>query len=218
MACNHKIPSTTIIGCGAEHREQAKNMVLVRAGNIAEVNVTVPTLLSLHIHCTGLHHNKGGNIHDRTLPTQMSLQVGYEDLPCEILHCTPLRWSQCAAGVTVPCTSLGWPIFTKGIEPRISPKFPILILKLVHPIDRKEARLESMAPLLEIVQVVDMTMIDDVNGDGDRMVFNTKKGIGGEGEEKGGVHPSKLVPGGEGVALQIGMPGLWHVPATRPKT
>ena len=44
MGCNHEIPSTTIIGCGAEHREQANNMVLVRAGNIAEVNVTVPTL------------------------------------------------------------------------------------------------------------------------------------------------------------------------------
>ena len=63
------------------------------------------------------------------------------------------------------------------------------------------------APLLEILEVVDMTMIDDVNGDGDTMVFNTKKGGGGEREEKGGVHPSTLVPGGEGVALQIGMPG-----------
>ena len=52
-----------------------------------------------------------------------------------------------------------------------------------------------------------MTMIDVRNGDGDWMVFNTKKGGGGEGEEKGGVHPSTLVPGGEGVALQIGMPG-----------
>ena len=211
MGCNHEIPSTTIIGCGAEHREPASNMVLVRAGNIAEVNVTVPTLFSFHIHCTGLHHNKGGNIHDRTLPTQMSLQVGYEALLCENVHCTPLRWSQCAAGVTVPCTSLGGPILIKNIEHRISPKFPILILKLVHPINRNEARLESMAPLLEILEVVNMTMIDDVNGDGDTMVFNTKKGGGGEGEEKGGVQPSTLVPGGEGVALQIGMPGPWRL-------
>ena len=37
MGCNHKIPSTTIIGCGGEHRKQANNMVLVRAGNMAEV-------------------------------------------------------------------------------------------------------------------------------------------------------------------------------------
>ena len=43
--------------------------------------------------------------------------------------------------------------------------------------------------------------------DGDTMVFNTKKGGGGEGQEKAGVHPSTLVPGGEGVALQIGMLG-----------
>ena len=56
-----------------------------------------------------------------------------------------------------------------------------------------------------------MMMIDDVNGEGDTMVFNTKKGGGGEGEEKGGVHPSTLVPGGEGVALQIGMPGPWRL-------
>ena len=56
-----------------------------------------------------------------------------------------------------------------------------------------------------------MTMIDNVNGDGDTMVFNTKMGGGGEGEEKGGVHPSTLVPGGEGVALQIGMPGPWRL-------
>ena len=34
VGCNHKIPSTTIIGCGGEHRKQANNMVLVRAGNI----------------------------------------------------------------------------------------------------------------------------------------------------------------------------------------
>ena len=44
VGCNHKIPSTTIIGCGGEHRKQANNMVLVRAGNIAQSNVTVPTL------------------------------------------------------------------------------------------------------------------------------------------------------------------------------
>ena len=56
-----------------------------------------------------------------------------------------------------------------------------------------------------------MTMIDDRNGDGDTMVFNTKKGGGGEGEKKGGVHPGTLVPGGEGVALQIGMPGPWRL-------
>ena len=87
----------------------------------------------------------------------MSVQVGYEDLPCETVHCTPLRWSHCAAGVTVPCTSLGGPILIKNIEPRMCPKFPILILKLVHPTDRNEARLESMAPLLEILEVVDMT-------------------------------------------------------------
>ena len=37
MGCNHKIPSTTIIGCWGEHLKQANNMVLVRAGNIAEV-------------------------------------------------------------------------------------------------------------------------------------------------------------------------------------
>ena len=43
------------------------------------------------------------------------------------------------------------------------------------------------------------------------MVFNTKKGGGGEGEEIGGVHPSTLVPGGEGVALQMGMPGPWRL-------
>ena len=55
--------------------EQANNMVLVRTGNIAEVNVTVPTLFFFHTHCTGLHHNKGGNIHDRTVPTQMSLHA-----------------------------------------------------------------------------------------------------------------------------------------------
>ena len=72
--------------------------------------------------------------------------------------------------------------------------------------DRNEASLESMAPLLEILEVVDMTMIDVLNGDGETMVFNTKKGGSGEGEEKGGVHPSTLALGGEGVALQIGMP------------
>ena len=44
MGCNHKIPSTIIIGCGGEHRKQANNMVFVRAGNIAKVNLTVPTL------------------------------------------------------------------------------------------------------------------------------------------------------------------------------
>ena len=88
MRCNHEIPSITIIGCAAEHREQSNNMVLVRTGNIAEFNVTVPTLFFFHIHCTGLHHNKGGNVHDRTVPTQMSLQVGYKDLPCKTVHCT----------------------------------------------------------------------------------------------------------------------------------
>ena len=51
-----------------------------------------------------------------------------------------------------------------------------------------------------------MTMVGDLKGDGDPMVFNTKKGVGGEGEEKGGVHPSTFVPGGEGVALQIRIP------------
>ena len=184
-------------------------MVLVRTGNIAEVNVTMPTLFFFHIHYTGLHHNTGGNIHNWTVPTQMSLQVGYKDLPCKTVHCTLLQWSQCAAGVTVPCTSLGGPILIKNVDPRIPPKFPILILKLVHPIDRNEANLESMAPLLEIFEVVDMTMIDDLHGDGDTIVFNTKKGAGGKGELKGGVHPSTLVPGGESVALQIGMPGPW---------
>ena len=138
-----------------------------------------------------------------------------KDLPCKTVHCTPLRWSECAAGVTVPCTSLGGPILIKNIDPRIPPKFPILILKLVHPSDRIEASLESMAPLLEILEVVGMTMIDDRSGDGDTMVFNTNKGGGGEGEEKGGVHPSTLVPGGEGVALQIGMPGPWRLGAER---
>ena len=78
-------------------------------------------------------------------------------------------------------------------------------------IDRNEASLESMAPLGQSLEVVDMTMIDDLNGDEDTMVFNTKKGGGGEGEEKGGVHPSTLVPGGEGVALQIGMPRPWRL-------
>ena len=141
----------------------------------------------------------------------MSLEVGYKDLLCKTVHCTPLQWSHRAAAVTVPCTSLGGPILIKNIEPRILPKFPILILKLLHPIDRNEASLESMAPLLEILEVVDMTMIDDVNGDGDTMVCNTKKGGSGEGEEKGGVHPSTLVPGGEGVALLIGMPGPWRL-------
>ena len=106
---------------------------------------------------------------------------------------------------------LGGPILIKNIEPRICPKFPILILKFVHPIDRNEARLESMAPLGQFLEVVDMTMIDDVNGNGDTMVFNTKKGGGVEGEEKGGVHPSTLAPGGEGVALQMGMLGPWRL-------
>ena len=124
----------------------------------------------------------------------MSLQVGYEDLPCETVHCTPLGWSQCAAGVTVPCTSLGGPILIKNIEPRIPPKFPILILnlKLVHPIDRNEARLGSMAPLLEILEVVDTTMIDDVNGDGDTMVFNTKRGVVVRGKKREGCIPVPL--------------------------
>ena len=176
MGCNHNIPSTTIIGFGGEHRKQANNMVLVCACNRAEVNVTVPTPFFFRIHCTGFHHNEGGNIHDRTLPTQMSLQMGYEDLPCETVHCTPLRWSHCAAGVTVPCTSLGRPILIKNIEPGICPKFPRLILKLVHPIDRNEARLESMAQLGQFLEVVDMTMIDDVNEDRGTMVFNTKNG------------------------------------------
>ena len=45
-------------------------MVLVWNGNIAEVNVAVPTLFFFHIHRTGLHNNKGGNIHNRTVPTQ----------------------------------------------------------------------------------------------------------------------------------------------------
>ena len=77
----------------------------------------------------------------------MSLQVGYKDLPCKTVHCTPLRWSHRAAGVTVPCTGLGGPILIKNIHPRIPPTFPILILKLVHPIDRNEAGLEGMPPL-----------------------------------------------------------------------
>ena len=148
-------------------------MVLIRTGNIAEGNVTVPTLFFFHI---GLHHNKEGDIRDRTLPTQMSLQVGSKDLPCKTVHCTPLRWSHRAAGVTVPCTSLGGPILMKNIDPRIPPKFPILILKFFHPMDKNEASLESKAPLGQILEVVDMRMIDDLNGDGDTMVFNTKKG------------------------------------------
>ena len=64
-------------------------MVLVRTGNIAEVNVTVPTLFFFHIHCTGLHHNDGGDIHNRTIATKMSLQVGDKDLLCKSLQCTP---------------------------------------------------------------------------------------------------------------------------------
>ena len=44
-----------------------------------------------------------------------------------------------------------------------------------------------------------------------KMVFNIKKGGGGEGEAKGRVHLSTLVPGREGVALQIGMPGPWRL-------
>ena len=168
-------------------------MVVIRTGNIAEVTVTVPTLLFFHIHCTGLHYNKGGYIHDRTLPTQMSPPVGYKDLPCKTVHCTPIWWSHRAAGVTVLCTSLGGPILIKDIDPRIPPKFPILILKLLHPIDRNEASLESMPPLGQILEVVNMTMIEDLKGDGDTMVFNTKKGGGGEGEENGGVHLSFLL-------------------------
>ena len=97
----------------------------------------------------------------------MSLQVGYKDVPCKTVHCTPLRWSQRAAGVSVPCTSLGGAILIKNSDPRIPPKFPILILKLLNPIDRNEASLERMPPLGQLLEVVDMTMIDDLNRDGD---------------------------------------------------
>ena len=58
----------------------------------------------------------------------------------------PSGWGHRAAGVTVPCTSLGEPILIKNIDTHIPPQFPILILKLLHPIDRNEASLESMAP------------------------------------------------------------------------
>ena len=61
-------------------------MVLVRTGNMGEVNVTLPTVYFFHIHCTSLHHNEGGDIHDRTIPTQTSLQVVYKDLPCKIVQ------------------------------------------------------------------------------------------------------------------------------------
>ena len=182
-------------------------MVLVRTGNIAAVNVTVPTLFFFHIHCTGLHHNEGGDIHDRTIPTQMSLQKADKDLPCKSVLCTPKWWRHRGAGATVPRTSLGGPVLIENIDPRIPLEFPILPLKLLHPIFRNEAGLESMPQLGQTLDVVDMTMIDDLKGDGDPMVFNTKKGGGGEGEEKGGVHPSTVVPCGEGVALQISMPG-----------
>ena len=143
----------------------------------------MPTLFFFHIHCNSLHHNKVGEIPDRTLQTQMSLQVGYKDLPCKTVHCPPLWWSQRAAGVTVLCTSLGGPIIIKDIDPRIPVKFLILILKVLHLMDRNEASLGSMPPLGQILEVLNMTMIDHVNGDADTMVFNTKKG-GGEGEEK----------------------------------
>ena len=181
-------------------------MVLVGTGNIAAVNVTVPTLLFFHIHCTGLHDNEGGDIYDRTIPTQMSLQKGDKDLPCKTVQCTPKWWRHRAAGATVPRTSLGGAIRVENVDPRIPLEFPMLPLKLLHPIFGNEAGLESMPPLGQTLDVVDMTMIDALKGDGDPMVFNTKKGGGGEGEEKGGVHPSTLVPCGEGVTLQIGMP------------
>ena len=111
--------------------------------------------------------------------------------PCGRCHCPP---AQVLAGQS-----------SLKILTLIPPKFPILPLKLLHPGFRNEAWLESMPPLGQTLEVVIMTMIDDLKGDGDPMVFNTKNGGGGEGEKKGGVHPSTLVPGGEGVALQIGM-------------
>ena len=97
-----EIHSTTIIGCGAQHREQANNMVLNRTGSIAEVNVPAPKLSFFHIHCTGLHHNRGGDIHDRNVPTQLSLQVGYKDLACKTVYCTPTLVESLCGGCHCP--------------------------------------------------------------------------------------------------------------------
>ena len=72
-----------------------------------------------------------------------------------------------------------------NIDHGIPPKFPIRPLKCLHPGFRNQAWLESMPPLGQILEVVVMTMIDDLKGDGDLMVFNTKKGAGGEAKKKG---------------------------------
>ena len=71
-----KCPAQPSLGVGFNiGNKHANHMVLFRTGNIAEVNVTLPTLFFFHIHCTGLHHNEGGDIHERTIPTQRSLRV-----------------------------------------------------------------------------------------------------------------------------------------------
>ena len=96
----------------------------------------------------------------------------------------------------MPRTGLGGPIVIESIDPRIPPKFPILPLKRLHPGFRNEAWLQSMPPLGQTLEVVVMTMIDDLKGDGDPMVFNTKKGDGGEGKKREGCIPVPLYPVG----------------------
>ena len=128
-----------------------------------------------NIHRTGHHQNQRGDIHNRTVPTQRSLQVGDKDLSCETLQCTRRWWRHRAANVLAPCTGLGWPILIQNIDARIPPKLAIPPLKLLHPGFRNEAWLESMPPLGQTLEDVVMTMIDDLKEDSDPMVFNIKK-------------------------------------------
>ena len=45
-----------------------------------------------HIQSTSLYHNENGDIHNRTIPTQMSLQAGDKDVSYKTFQCTPSWW------------------------------------------------------------------------------------------------------------------------------
>ena len=112
--------------------------------------------------------------------------VGDKDLSYKIFQFTPSGWRHPAAGVLVPGPGLGGPILIENIDSRIPPQFPILPLKLLLLGVRNEAWLEGIPPLGQTLEVVAMTMIEDLKGDGNPMEFNTKKGGGLEGEKREG--------------------------------
>ena len=92
---------------------------------------------------TELQYPKAGRRRLKAVQSVVRVLLGDPDIVCgtntkgEVClsggSCT-CWWRHRAAGVSVPRTSLGGPILIKNIDPRIPPKFPILFLKLLHPI------------------------------------------------------------------------------------